>query len=113
MIDIDLMNHSELALLAQDHDPEAHRGLSRETLIGIIRLPPDVVDVVGPELPLRRVNKIRLNIMRYLIDHWTQVEPLLSCPAHTKDPRACFTCTDVQVVECAALNRNVFKETEK
>lgn len=114
MIDLDLMSISELVLLAQDHDTEAHRGMSREDLIEIIRLPLESLDEASQfPLPVRPVNKIRLNIMRYLINHWIQVEPLLSCPARTKDPRACFNCTDMQVVECAAINRNVFKETEK
>ncbi len=95
---LDDLNMSELVLLAQDHEPEAHRGLDREVLVAII---------VGESVPLptRQINKVRLRVMDYVIEHWTQLKPLLSCPARTKDPRACFQCTDVQVVECALENK--------
>ena len=74
---LDQMNISELALLAQDHDPEAHRGLGRDTLVEII--------LDGPrDLPARQVNKVRLRIMQYVIDHWVQVRPLVQgCPARS------------------------------
>lgn len=98
MIDLDELNQSELVLLAEEHDTEAHRGLSRAKLIAIIR-------GKGKPYPARQVNKVRLKIMDYIIEHWVQVEPLLSCPAMTGNPRACFQCTDIQVAECALTNK--------
>ncbi len=42
----------------------------------------------------------RHGIMGFLIDHWQVVETQLTCPAKSKDPRACFECVDAQVVSC-------------
>jgi hypothetical protein len=46
----------------------------------------------------------RNGIMQFLIDHWKQVETQLTCPAKSKDPRACFGCVDTQVVSCLVNN---------
>lgn len=101
MSDLDDINHTELVLLAQDNDPEAHHGISRAKLIKTAH------DKHGP-LPNRQINKVRLRIMEYTIEHWQQLKPLLDCPAQTKKPRACFTCTDFQVAECALTNKQIF-----
>jgi len=97
---LDDLNDSELALLAQDQDPEAHRDLDRNDLVAI------ATGAAEEPLPQRAISKVRLRIMEYVLEHWTQVKPLLSCPARTGDPRACFQCTDVQSVECALTNKD-------
>ncbi len=99
---LDDMNQSELVLLAQDHEPNVHRGLDRQVLCDII-LGKEV------ELPRRRIDKLRVKIMAYILEHWKQVKPLLTCPAITESPTACFTCTDMQVIECAMTNPQIFK----
>ena len=99
---LDDMNHSELVLLAQDHDASVHRGLDRSVLYDVI------LDTYGKKLPPRKVDKVRRMIMGYILDHWAQLNPLLSCPARTKKPTACFQCTDAQAVECALTNAVVF-----
>lgn len=48
----------------------------------------------------------RNGIMGFLIEHWRQVETQLTCPAKSKDPRACFGCVDTQVVNCLISNEN-------
>jgi hypothetical protein len=96
-MDWDDINETELTWLAQENNPNAHRSLGRERLLAIV-MGEDV------DLPDRAVDKVRLRIMEFVDQHWTQVEPLLACPARTRDPRACFNCTDVQVVECALSN---------
>jgi hypothetical protein len=99
---LDELNTSELLLLAQEHNLNVHRGLDRAVLYAII-LGEDV------DLPERRVDKYRLRIMGFINEHWKQVEPLVrGCPAGTRDPRACFQCTDVQVVECMMTNAQFF-----
>lgn len=103
------MNMTELVELAQETNPEAHRGLSREVLEQIIANPPEQ----GPTLPEKPINKYRLRIMSFVLDHWEQVKPMLTCPAKSGDPRACFQCTDIQVVECVTTNRdNIFPRRE-
>lgn len=99
---LDDVNLSELVLLAQDEDPGAHRGLGRELLYKIILVEHDEA------LPTQKVDKVRLAVMGYVLDHWKQVKPQLSCPAKTQDPKACFRCSDVQAVECALDNPQIF-----
>lgn len=97
----DSLNLTELVLMAQDIDPEAHRGLGRDTLLEIIN------SGETPGLPQRRINKLRLNIMTWILGNWSQVAPLVTCPARSKDPRSCFQCTDVQVIECKLTNKHI------
>lgn len=102
----DDINITELAWIAQEHNPNAHRGLDRELLLAIAQ---------GAEvdLPPRTVDVVRLRIMKFVNDHWDQVKPLLACPAKTQDPRACFLCTDAQAVECALTNqKKIFTEKD-
>lgn len=101
------MNMSELVLLAQEHDENAHRGLSREDLYQLILNPTEET------LPVRTVNKYRLTIMSKVLEHWAQVRPLLVCPAATGSRRACFQCTDLQVVECVSTNKHLFEKKEE
>ena len=98
-MDLDDLNDSELAMLAQEVDEHAHKGLGRPALMQIIETG------AAEDLRPRRVNKLRLKIMDFILGNWSQVEPLLSCPATTKNSRACYKCTDVQVVECTLLNQ--------
>ena len=101
-MDLDELNITELLQLAQEENPNAHRGVSRDILVRIIN---------GEEisLPPRKVDKTRLQIMEYINTYWAQVKPLVQgCPARTQDPRACFQCSDVQVVECALTNPQIF-----
>lgn len=106
--DFDRMNKSELVFHAQVQNTEVHRGMSREQLIAII---------FGEEveLPQRRINKLRLKTMGYILKNWTQVRPVLSCPAKSMKPTACFSCTDIQAAECAMKNPAIqqFEPTEE
>lgn len=95
---LDSMNASELLLLAQETNPNAHRGLPRETLI-LLTLGEDA------DLPPRKVDKTRLLVMQWIDANFKQVSPIVQgCPARTRDLRACFQCTDVQATECALTN---------
>lgn len=101
---LDEMNASELLLLAQENNPNAHRGLSREMLYELILSDDEI------PLPDRHVDKVRLQIMSFVDENFKQVEPLVqACPAKTRDLRACFQCTDIQVVECALTNPIIFE----
>lgn len=98
---LDDLNLSELVLLAQETNDKAHRGLGREVLTKL---------ALGEDVAIqeRQIDKTRLTIMEFVDAHWDQVRPLLSCPAKTRDPRACFQCTDIQVLECATSNDIIF-----
>jgi hypothetical protein len=103
---LDEMNLSELVIAAQDENPNAHRGLGKDLLCRV------VMGTYQEELPERKVDKIRLKLMSFVIAHWKQVSPLLSCPAQTGRERACFRCTDVQVADCAFANPLIFQSEE-
>jgi len=108
-MDLEDLNDSELVMLAQEVDESAHRGVAREVLVQIVEQGTSE-DI---DLRPRRVNKLRLKIMEFILDNWKQVEPLLSCPARTREQRACYQCTDVQAVECAVLNQKTLMKKEK
>lgn len=101
------LNTSELVLNAQDVDENAHRGMERSELIRLITKGSD------EPLPTYRPDKYRLRIMEYLNDNWQRVEPLIRCPARSRDPRACFSCTDIQVAECSLSNAFIFKKDDQ
>jgi hypothetical protein len=100
-IDYGELNKTELVAIAAQLNHEAHRGLPREALIAII-------EGKNIELPSRVVNKKRLKIMNYINANWVAVEPLISCPATSRDPYACFRCSDFQVTSCTLDNHSKF-----
>ena len=97
------LNASELALLAQEENNEAHRGIDRDVLIRIAE-----GELI--ELPKRPVSRSRDTLGRVILERWEQYSPILTCPAKNRNLRACYTCTDIQAVECAFWNENVIKE---
>lgn len=103
----DEVNLSELLLMAQEMNPNAHRGLGREVLARI-------ASGEDMEVPESRTDKLRLKIMTFVDAHFDQVEPLVSaCPAKTRSLRACFQCTDVQVLACASDNPIIFQNNKE
>jgi hypothetical protein len=104
-MNLDELNTTELAQLASNLNENAHRGLPREVLAQI---------VMGEELdlPSRQVDAYRDAIFQFCDSNWKQLEPLLSCPMKTREPRACYTCTDIQVAECTLQNRRTIPFTD-
>ncbi len=100
MVDFDECNDSELMMLAQDVDGEVHRGLGRARLI-------EIASGADSAEPKRQVNRVRYKIMEYVLGHWEQVRPVITCPAKSRDPKSCFMCSDVQVAECVMKNPDV------
>lgn len=96
-MELDDLNLTELLDLARQENQNAHRGLGRDVLTAL---------AVGEhiDLPPRRIDTYRDDIFLWVDAHWKQVAPLISCPLKTRSPRACHTCTDVQVAECVTKN---------
>lgn len=92
------LNTTELVLLARNVDSSAHRGLPRELLLEMLETEE------SPGLPMRRLDKHRLQIMNHINTYWDQVSALVSCPAKSRDPHACFGCSDVQAACCTLDN---------
>lgn len=98
---------SELVTLAQETGQfGAHRGMPKPALISMILAPKKVGE-------LRSIDHRRLGIMEYVVANYEQVRPLLSCPAITRTPTACFSCSDVQVTHCWATNPDTFRTPSK
>lgn len=91
------LNLTELVQLAMQAHPEVHRLLPR-ALLERIALGEDV------ELPQYAINKTRLKIMSYINENYSQVEYQINCPARSRDPYACFSCSDLQVACCTLSN---------
>ena len=104
-MNFDEMNLSELVAIARELENEAHRGMGREKLL-------EIIEGVHDPLPQRTINKRRLQIFNYLDTHWEQVASLVSCPAKTRDPWACFGCTDFQAAACYVDNKDRFEDKD-
>ena len=79
---------------------------------GIVVLPSEtrekiIAYLLGEEEPPiveHGLNSWRHGIMGFVLEHWRALETQLTCPAKTKDPRACFQCVDTQVISCLVSN---------
>lgn len=94
------LNHSELYQTARSAGLSVLPSESRENLIAYL---------VGEKEPPpieHELDMWRNGIMGFLIEHWRQVETQLTCPARSKDPRACYGCVDTQVVSCLVDNES-------
>jgi hypothetical protein len=103
----DDLNDSELVHLARMVNPNVHRGVAREDLIALIE------EEIECDLPERNVDLARKNLFTMVDKFWSQVESLLSCPLKTRNPRACFGCTDIQVAECSLLNKKLIESVKE
>ena len=101
----DDLNHSELVRLAYAASARVHRGTPRDVLI--LLLSEDNVDV---SFPPRGVDLARTAIFEMVDRYWKQVKSLIPCPMRSRQPRACFSCTDLQVAECSLLNAKLITE---
>jgi|SRR5580658_6472559 hypothetical protein len=94
----DRFNLTELYQTARDAGLVVLPNESRENIIAYLlgeKEPPPIE---------HDIDMWRNGIMGFLIEHWKQVETQLTCPAKSKDPRACFGCVDTQVVNCLISN---------
>ena len=44
--------------------------------------------------------------MLFIVDFWPKLQSQLTCPAKTKDPKACYGCVDAQVYACLVGNES-------
>jgi hypothetical protein len=92
------LNHTELYQMARAAGLVVLPSESKENLIAYVlgeKEPPPIE---------HGIDMWRNGIMAFLIEHWKQVETQLTCPARSKDPRACYGCVDTQVISCLVSN---------
>lgn len=96
------LNKTELLVLCEDLGYlDVHRRMSEKELHALLARGPGAV-----RLPVLRVNRDRYALMKLVLDKWENFHPLLSCPAKSGSPTACYSCTDLQVVYCVSLNQD-------
>ena len=54
----------------------------------------------SPGPVVQEFDRWRHGIMGFVLEYWVKLESQLSCPAKSRNPLACFTCIDTQVVFC-------------
>jgi hypothetical protein len=91
-------NHSELYQMARKAGLSVTPACFKEDLIRYLN------GEVEPPPVVHEIDQWRHGIMGFLLEHWRAMETQLTCPARTKDPRACFNCLDTQVVACLTQN---------
>jgi len=95
-------NHTELYQACRGAGLNVHPRAGREELAAYItgeREP-------APEAP-HPIDDWRDAIMKFVLDYWKKVHVQLKCPAGTGDPKACYGCTDAQVMSCLVESQKV------
>lgn len=57
------------------------------------------------------VDSWRDTIMAFMIAYWKKVRLQVTCPAKTKDPKACYGCLDIQVIDCIVESPTIEEKT--
>lgn len=102
----DDMNHSELVELVRPISHHFSRATPRKELINIVE--------TGKYLPVSsNVNATRRRLYVMVDQLWDKVESLVACPLRTREPEACYACTDAQVAECYLFNEELIEESNE
>lgn len=96
-------NRTELIQACQEVGISVSPAASREELTGLLT---GSIVAADPS----SLDAWRHGIMGFVLDHWETLSTQLTCPARTKDPRACFGCIDTQVVSCLNSNDQYINE---
>lgn len=95
---LEACNRTELYQLCIRSGLNVQPNSSRQYLIGVL-----MGEEAESNLP-NAIDTYRVAIMQFVEDHWAVLEPQLTCPAKTRDPKACFGCVDAQVMTCIVQN---------
>ena len=91
------LNHTELYQMCRKAHLPALPSHSREKLVALLEgLEDEPVD--------NPVDELRDAIMVFVNDFWPKLRSQLTCPAKSKDPKACYECVDAQVYACIVGN---------
>lgn len=107
MIDFDSCNDTELYQLClragASVSPSTPRGVLESCLTG-------VQDGDGEPHP---IHPWRHGLTGFVMDHWVMLEPQLTCPLKSKDPKSCWGCVDTRVVACVEQSSYYLTEISK
>lgn len=91
-------NDTELYQLCRRIEIPVLPSTPRDKLISYLTGEEEPVPVSHP------IDQWRHGLMGFILDHWAVLEPQLTCPAKSKNPRECFGCVDTQVMTCIVQN---------
>lgn len=97
MIDLEACNDTELYQLCRLAQIPVVPGLPRGTYINFLMGLEESPNWTEADHP---IDSWRHGIINFVFEHWDRLEPQLTCPLRTKDPRACFGCIDIQAITC-------------
>ena len=91
------VNHTEAYQLCRQAGIPCTPSDTRDTLVRYL--------LADNPTPTRNpIDSWRHGIAGFVLDHWNMLQPQITCPIKSKDPRACFGCLDTQVMECIVRN---------
>lgn len=97
----EVCNHTELYQLCRAAGIPVLPSYDRHQLIELLIGEEDPEEITEADHP---IDAWRHAIMEFVEDHWAMLEPQITCPAKSKDPRSCFGCVDGQVITCLVKN---------
>lgn len=99
-------NHTELYQLCKKAGLDVSPGMTRETLGQLLEGSLSLKDATT-------IDAWRDAIMAFINDFWPKLQSQITCPARSRDPKACYGCLDTQVVACLTKNPRVYNEIKK
>lgn len=94
-------NATELYQLCVGAGIPVHPNYSKEKMIALLEGTEEPVDVNHPTYIWRDA------IMEFVEEYWAKLRSQLTCPAKTRDPKACYGCVDTQVYACLVENEQM------
>lgn len=91
-------NETELYQLCRRAGLPIHPSATKEYMINVL---------IGEEEPNPQEHPIdswREGITGFVFEYWQRLEPQLTCPIRSKDPKSCWGCLDTQVMACVVQN---------
>jgi hypothetical protein len=102
-VNFEVCNDTELYQLCRKAHIPVVPGTPKEVMIALLlgeKEPDPITEGTHP------IDSWRHGLAGFVLDHWSVLEPQITCPIKSKDPRACFGCLDTQVVTCVVQNPN-------
>jgi hypothetical protein len=99
--DFSRCNETELYQLCRRAGVRVHPSATKVELISYLlgeNEPPPLSEAAHP------IDSWRHGLTGFVFAHWARLEPQLTCPIKSKDPRSCWGCLDTQVIACVSQN---------
>jgi hypothetical protein len=86
-------NHTELYQLCRRQNLAVEPTMSKRQLIESFLTNPSTT---GTNV----FDSWRHGLTGFVFEHWKVLEPQLTCPIRSRDPKSCWGCLDTQVIAC-------------